>query len=129
LVEITREAEARFDAAQADRDAAIMVESILDLETAIRDWSADTEQDEGTDLARDVLRGLVIRLGEAATDGLRDPDDVMRPLVDPLLSLRERLRDGAAYQTADEIRNIVAEAGIEVHDTDAGPEWSTAGRD
>ena len=129
LVEITREAEARFDAAQDERNAAAMVESILDLETAVRDWSADTEEDEGTDLARDVLRGLVIRLGEAATDGLRDPDDVMRPLVDPLLSLRERLRDGAAYQTADEIRNIVAEAGIEVHDTDAGPEWSTAGRD
>ncbi|HEU0286788.1 MAG TPA: hypothetical protein VFR22_07065, partial [Nocardioidaceae bacterium] len=129
LVEITREAESRFDAAQTERDAIAMVESILDLETAIRDWSADTEEDEGTDLARDVLRGLVIRLGEAATDGLRDPDDVVRPLLDPLLSLRERLREHAAYQTADEIRDIVTEAGIEVRDTDTGTEWSTAGRE
>ena len=129
LVELTREAESRFDAAQAERDATAMVESILDLETAIRDWSADTEEDEGTDLARDVLRGLVIRLGEAATEGLRDPDDVVRPLVDPLLSLRERLREDAAYQTADEIRDIVTEAGIEVHDIDTGTEWSTAGRE
>jgi Peptidase family S51 len=129
LVEITHDAESRFDVAQTERDATAMVESILDLETAIREWSADTEEDEGTDLARDVLRGLVIRLGEAATEGLRDPDEVVRPLVDPLLSLRERLRDDAAYQTADEIRDIITEAGIEVHDIDTGTEWSTAGRE
>jgi hypothetical protein len=129
LVEITREAESRFEAAQTDRDAAAMVESILDLEAAIREWSADTEEDEGTDLARDVLRGLVIRLGEDATEGLRDPDDVVRPLVDPLLSLRERLRKDGAYETADCLREIVTDAGIEVHDTGGGTEWSTTGRD
>ncbi len=129
LVEITREAESRFDAAQAQRDAATMVESILDLESAIREWSADTEEDEGTDLARDVLRGLVIRLGGAATEGIRDPDEVVRPLVEPLLSLRERLRKDGSYETADCIRDIVTDAGIEVHDTGAGTEWSTAARD
>jgi cysteinyl-tRNA synthetase len=129
LVEITREAEARFETAQAERDAAGMVKAILDLEATIREWSADTEEDEGTDLARDVLRGLVIRLGEAAAEGVRDPDDVVRPLVDPLLSLRERLREGASYETADRIRDIVTEAGIEVHDTETGTEWSTADRD
>jgi hypothetical protein len=129
LVEITREAEARFETAQAERDASGMVEAILELEAAIREWSADTEEDEGTDLARDVLRGLVIRLGEAAAEGVRDPDAVVRPLVDPLLSLRERLRDDTSYETADRIRDIVTEAGIEVHDTETGTEWSTADRD
>jgi hypothetical protein len=129
LVEITREAVARFETAQAERDASGMVEAILELEAAIREWSADTEEDEGTDLARDVLRGLVIRLGEAAAEGVRDPDAVVRPLVDPLLSLRERLRDDTSYETADRIRDIVTEAGIEVHDTETGTEWSTADRD
>lgn len=129
LVEITREAEARFETAQAERDATGMVEAILELEAAIREWSADTEEDEGTDLARDVLRGLVIRLGEAAAEGVRDPDDVVRPLIDPLLSLRERLRDDTSYETADRIRDIVTDAGIEVHDTETGTEWSTADRD
>jgi len=129
LVEITREAEALFETAQAERDATGMVEAILELEAAIREWSADTEEDEGADLARDVLRGLVIRLGEAAAEGVRDPDDVVRPLVDPLLSLRERLRDDASYETADRIRDIVTEAGIEVHDTETGTEWSSASHD
>jgi hypothetical protein len=126
LVEVTRETEARFTAAQGDRDSKAMVEAILDLESAIREWSADTEEDEGTGLARDVLRGLVIRLGEAATEGVRDPDDVVRPLVEPMLSLRERLRDDASYDTADCLRDILISAGIEVHDTEAGTEWTTA---
>ena len=77
---------------------------------------------------RSPIAGM-IRLGDAATEGLRDPDDVVRPLVDPLLSLRERLREDAAYQTADDICDIVTGAGIEVHDTDTGTEWSTAGRE
>jgi hypothetical protein len=129
LVEVTREAEARFGEARAERDAKAMVEAILELESAIREWAADTEEDEGTELARDVLRGLITRLGEAATDGLRDPDDVVRPLVEPILSLRERLRVEGAYETADSLRNVVTSAGIEVHDTGCGTEWTTAGRD
>ncbi|HYJ69855.1 MAG TPA: hypothetical protein VEX15_19555 [Nocardioidaceae bacterium] len=129
LVEVTRKAEARFGAAQSERDARAMVEAILDLESAICEWAADTEEDEGTDLARDVLRGLITRLGEAATGGLRDPDDVVRPLVEPILSLRERLRVGGAYDTADSLRDIVTSAGIEVHDTGGGTAWTTADRD
>lgn len=76
-----------------------------------------------------MLRGLVIRLGDAATEGLRDPDEVLRPLVDPLLSLRERLRKDGSYETADCLRDIVTDAGIEVHDTGTGTEWSTAAQD
>jgi hypothetical protein len=124
LVEVTREAEARFVAALDRRDAAGMVEAILELESAIRDWSADTEEDEGTDLARDVLRGLVTRLGEAATVGLRDPDDVVRPLVQPMLTLRDDLRDAASYEIADRIRDILTAANVEVHDTEGGTTWT-----
>jgi cysteinyl-tRNA synthetase len=128
LVEVTREAEERFASALDRRDATDMVTAVLDLESAIRDWSADTEEDEGTDLARDVLRGLITQLGEAATAGLRSPDDVARPIVEPMLALRDELRDQASYDTADRIRDVLTAAGVEVHDTEAGTTWTVVDR-
>jgi hypothetical protein len=66
LADLTRAAADRFDAAAAARDAPAMVTAILDLESAISDWAADTEEDEGTPQARAVLRGLIGRLGGLA---------------------------------------------------------------
>ena len=64
---------APFKAALAARDARAAVAAILDLEAAIAQWSADTTQSDETDRARAALRGLILRLGNATADGLRDP--------------------------------------------------------
>jgi cysteinyl-tRNA synthetase len=106
------------------RDASGMVEAILDLETAIRDWSADTEEDQGTDQARDVLRSLIVRLGEAATQGLRDPREPLIPLVEPLVALREQFRAQRAYPAADTIRSALSAGGVRLDDTERGTRWS-----
>jgi hypothetical protein len=73
LPDLIAAAEQRFDRAERDCDAAAMVAAIIDLEAAIHAWAADTEEDQGTERARAVLRGLVTRLGQAAQDGLADP--------------------------------------------------------
>src|SRR5690606_27122651 len=82
LTEVTSDCTRRFEEALARRDAAGMVSAVLDLEAAITAWAADTEEDEGTTQARDVLRGLVVRLGEVAADGLRDPVEQLGPYVE-----------------------------------------------
>jgi hypothetical protein len=92
LPDLIAAAEQRFDRAERDCDAAAMVAAIIDLEAAIHAWAADTEEDQGTERARAVLRSLVTRLGQAAQDGLADPRERLRPAVDSLVALRAKLR-------------------------------------
>ncbi len=123
LPEVTHDAQRRFDSAGQDGDATGMVAAILDLEAAIAAWAADTEEDQGTEQARAVLRSLVIRLGRAAQAGLRGPDDLLRPAVEPLIRLREILRGQGRYPAADAIRQALAAAGLEIQDTSEGTRW------
>ena len=124
LPDITVAAQRRFEAAERDRDAGGMVAAILDLDAAIHDWSADTEEDQGTEQSRAVLRSLITRLGRVAQDGLRDPRERLAPAVERLITLRGALRDGGSYQTADAIRDALAAAGLQLRDGTDGTGWA-----
>ena len=123
LPEIMAAAERRFGAAAADRDSEAMVGVILELETAITQWEADTDEDQGTEQARALLRSLIGRLGRAARDGLADPRDRLRPVVEPLIALRTALRGEGNFAAADAIREALAASGLDVSDTPDGPRW------
>ena len=125
--EVAADCERRFDEAFARRDAAAMTQAVLELEATVHAWSTDTEQDDGAEQARAVLRTLILRLGEAATAGVLDPAEALRPLVQQLLCIRERLRRGGDYASADELRDALAAVGIELRDTAAGADWSLRG--
>jgi len=116
-------AERGFEAAAAARDAPGIVRAILGLEAAIGDWDADTDEDQGTEQARAVLRSLITRLGWAAKDGLTDPCESLRPVVEPLLALRAALRREGSYHAADAIRAALTAAGLQVRDTPGGTLW------
>jgi hypothetical protein len=123
LPEMMAAAEARFGAAAGTRDADAMVGVILELETAIGQWEADMDEDQGTEQARALLRSLVGRLGRAAQDGLTDPRDRLRPAVEPLLDLRATLRNAGNFAAADAIREALTAAGFDVSDTPEGTRW------
>lgn len=116
--------EARFDIALAARDVDGCVAAILDLEQVMVDWAADTNISDEGEHARAVLRSMVVRLGELAQRGARDPREVLGPYVALLLDLRAKARTGRDFATSDQIRDGLAAAGVEVRDTPAGPEWS-----
>jgi cysteinyl-tRNA synthetase len=71
-----------------------------------------------------VLRGLVVRLGKSADAGLGDPADRLRPAVEPLITLRGRLRKDGDYAAADTIRDALIAAGIELRDSPDGTSWA-----
>ena len=123
LPEIMAAAERRFEAAAGTRDADAMVGVILELETAIGQWEADMDEDQGTEQARALLRGLVGRLGRAAQDGLADPRERLRPAVEPLLELRAALRGAGNFAAADAIREALTGAGFDVSDTPEVTRW------
>ena len=100
--------------------------AILDLEAAIRAWSTDTLQSDDTDHARRTLRALVVRLGELARLGARDPRELLRPYVELLLDVRSHARTAKDFATSDLVRDRLSDAGVEVRDTPAGAEWVLA---
>jgi cyanophycinase-like exopeptidase len=123
LSEVAR-LEQDFAAALAARRAAEAAEAILTLDRTILEWAADTLQSDEPDRARAVLHSLVHRLGEAASVGLRDPKEILAPLVGPLVLLRTELRADRAWQLADRLRDRLIAAGIDLHDTPQGTTWT-----
>jgi cyanophycinase-like exopeptidase len=105
------------------RDANAVTEAILGLEDLVAEWSTETFSGDEMDRARRTLRGLVVRLGDAATAGLRDPRHVVGPYVDALLAARADLRRAKQYDAADALRDRLVGIGVEVRDTPAGAEW------
>jgi hypothetical protein len=116
-------AQDRFEACLAARDVDGCVSAILDLESTIVDWSADTDQNDDADRARRILRAMIVRLGELAQVGARDPADAVRPFVDLALELRQRARVSKDFTVADLVRDRLVAAGVEVRDTSDGATW------
>jgi cyanophycinase-like exopeptidase len=115
--------EKAFAGALANRDARAAVGAILELDDLLVDWSRDTLQSDELDRGRATLRSMVVRLGEAAEAGVRDPRDVVAPFVDALLAARRSARSERRWSEADDIRDRLLAAGVEVRDTPDGTEW------
>jgi hypothetical protein len=126
LVDAAKLHEASFEAALVTRDADRAVAAILDLESAILEWSRDTLQSDDVDRARAALRSMIVRLGTAATEGVRDVREVLGPVVEAALAARVVARSEKAFAVSDAIRDQLAVAGIEVRDTPDGVEWLIA---
>jgi hypothetical protein len=116
-------AEAAFSAALDANDAAGAARAALELEAAIRNWSADTLQSDEADRAHATLRSMIVRLGDAAVRGLVDPRAVAGPYMDIILALRTVVRADKRYDLSDLIRDRLAAIGVEVRDTPSGAEW------
>jgi hypothetical protein len=82
-----------------------------------------------SELAEEALGGgtgaaealaTLVRLSGADTEGLIDP----APLVDGVLAAREGARASGQYALADQLRDVLVAAGVEVQDTAQGSTWS-----
>jgi cysteinyl-tRNA synthetase len=116
-------AEQKFNDAIARGDSAEAVRAALELEDAIRSWSADTLQSDAMDRAHAALRSMIVRLGEAAVQGLADPRVALEPVMSVLIELRSAVRADKRYDLSDLIRDRLTAIGIEVRDTPDGPVW------
>jgi cyanophycinase-like exopeptidase len=117
-------AEARFDDALARRDVDGCVAAILDLDQARTSWSADTDVSDEGERAAAALRRMVVRLGELAMAGARDPREVLDPYLGTILELRRRARESRDFATSNWIRDRLTATGVEVRDTPEGASWS-----
>jgi hypothetical protein len=127
LLETVAELEASFAKALAAADGPGAVRAVLELEDALVAWSRDTLQSDEMDRARSVMRSMIVRLGETAVAGLRDPAGVVAPFVDALLSLRTQARADRRWADADAVRDALVEVGVEVNDGPEGTTWRLLG--
>ena len=70
-----------------------------------------------------MLRDLIVLLGMRLEASPKDRADCLAPLVEDLLNLREKFREGQQWQEADAIRNSLERAQIIVEDAEDGSRW------
>jgi peptidase E len=100
-----------------------MTNAILELDRTI--WSAQEglESREFISQARDMFRELIVSIGLRLASAPRSKADCLKPLVEELLGLREKLRAERQYEAADAIRDSLISADIIVEDTKGGSRW------
>ncbi|MDQ3305573.1 MAG: hypothetical protein M3535_06250, partial [Actinomycetota bacterium] len=123
LVATARLLEARFGQAVKERDVDGAVTAILELEDAIVSWSRDSLQSDEAGQARAALRAMVVRLGELAQVGARDPVEVFGPFVEAVIEARAAARARKDWAGADALRDRLQATGVEISDTPEGTDW------
>jgi hypothetical protein len=87
-----------------------------------------TKANQPADLAQKVLDGgegavealaQLVQLGVTGGEGFIDPG----PLVEGVLAARVNARANGQYELADELRDALVKAGIDVQDTPTGTTW------
>ena len=124
LADELRVRQEEFSQAIENRDADKAVRACLALEQAMHEWSADTLQGDIMDRAREALRSMISRLGDAAVSGVKNPRDVVAPYVEAMLQVRATVRAEKRYDLSDILRDAFVNIGIEVRDTSDGVEWN-----
>jgi cysteinyl-tRNA synthetase len=70
-----------------------------------------------------VLRSMIVRLGELAVGGSRDPREVVGPVVEIVMTQRAQARTDKQWARSDELRDALAAVGVEVRDDRDGATW------
>ena len=124
LLETVARAEDAFATAVDKRDMRAAVEAILELDEQLVAWAADTLQSDEMDRARSTLRSMVVRLGEVAEVGARDPEELVGPFVEAILEARRDARDQQRWADADALRDRLVALGVEIHDAPSATTWN-----
>jgi len=113
----------RFEMALQAGDGLGAAQALLEFEQVLVDWSGDSDVHHWG-IARSQFRNLLAQIGEGAQKGLGDPRKPLEPLVEVLLTMRKEARVERQFQRADQIRQALLTAGVEVQDTPEGARWS-----
>lgn len=102
----------KFAAALKAKNGSGCVAVVLELETAIEDWSADTNISADHEYARGLLRGMIVRLGQLADEA----HEAVPALVSAVRAVREQARAGRDFAMADALRDALTSAGFTIAD-------------
>lgn len=127
LLGIVQDARGSFEAALLEKDTDEAVKVILSLQSEIDLWQNETFQSDEMSQAKSALRTMIVRLGEFASKGVREPEEIFGPYVDLTLELRRKARNQKRWDESDLIRDELKRLGVEVRDIPGGSEWNSIG--
>lgn len=123
ITELVKPIEERFIIALFEGDGLAGAQALLDFEQVLADWSGDSDVHHWQ-IARAQFRSSLAQMGQAAQRGLGNPREPVEHFVELLLRLRDQARGERQYDRADQIRQGLLHAGIEVRDTPEGTRWT-----
>jgi cysteinyl-tRNA synthetase len=115
--------EAGFHGGLEKHEPSEAASALLELDRIIWKGRQDLEHPEFISQAREILRELIVSLGNKLASAPRDKTESLGPLVEELLHLREKFRRNKQWREADAIRESLARVQIVVEDTREGTRW------
>jgi peptidase E len=115
--------ESDFQEGLERQDGAAGSHALLELDRLIWEALQARENPEDISQAREILRELIVYLGQHGKAGPEGMAQKMAPLVEALLARREELRHEGHWEQADEVRDVLDAAGVGITDTPQGPRW------
>lgn len=97
--------------------------ALLGIDQAVWKASQDLEHDEFISQGREILRELIVLLGNEIEALPKSREACLNGIVETLLEAREQCRQSRRWSDADAIRAWLREAGIAVEDTPSGSVW------
>ena len=127
LLAVVENLKASFDDSLLGKGIDAATKAAISLQIEISNWQNETFQSDEMEQANSALRTMIVRLGELAIEGVGDSQEVFGPFVGLVLQLRTKARENGRWDEADQIRDELADLGIEVRDIPGGSEWISIG--
>jgi peptidase E len=115
--------EADFQSGLAGRDPRKSTAALLELDRLVWEAAQDLENPEFISQAREILREFIVFFGQRLEVSAEEKRELLTPLVEPLMDLRERYRRSEQWDNSDAVRDVLQKAGVMVEDTSDGPRW------
>lgn len=115
--------EEAFHRAMDRRDSAGMVNQLLEADRLLWQAQLDLENPEFVSQGRELFRELIVLAGTGIEQVAQKIPDKFNNLVEGMIELREKYRQGKNWAEADQIRSILQDTGVVLEDTHEGPRW------
>ena len=97
--------------------------TLLELERHIWNAREKIEEDGGMSAAREVLREIITQFGQHLAARPISYEASIGPMVEALVSLRQKFREQRNWDAGDMIRDVLEKANVIVEDTSDGSRW------
>ncbi|MCG6980264.1 MAG: Type 1 glutamine amidotransferase-like domain-containing protein [Deltaproteobacteria bacterium] len=112
-----------FRAGLEQHDSRKTTNALLELDRAIWKGKEDLENEEFISQAREVLRDLIVLFGMKLESSPKNKTECLAPVIEELVSLRQRFRENKKWEEADAIRESLERGDVLIEDTPEGSRW------
>jgi len=115
--------ESAFNTALDQNDSASMITKLLEADRLLWQAQLERENPEFISQGREIYREMIVLAGTGIKQTATIIPQKFTLLVEGLLELRNHYRKENKWSLADEIRQVLQEAGVTVEDTAEGTKW------